>query len=215
MFAAVGRACVRRALGENVSPPGARRRRRSSAKLEACGTPTATRRSPARCRPGARRRAWRCASTCSRSRSMAAAAGPRCAASRASASGTALTPASPASSSASASAGFSPANAYRAVVRFRWRNPRGKVVRSRQASHRPLRASRPASRPAAAQRGRRARQRRRGLDLPRVVVNTGNAPRGGFEVALVFGKFGVVYRQTIPSLAAGARAPRRDQGAAL
>ena len=103
--------------------------------------------------------------------------------------------------------GLQPANAYRAVVRFRWRNPRGKVVRS--AKRVTARCALP---------DQRADLQLRNADVVRadgdgnwtyrvLVVNTGSAPAAGFEVALVFGTSDVVYRQTIPSLAAGARAP--------
>ena len=163
-----------------------------------------------------RRRAWRCASTSSRSRSRAAAAGPRCAASRASATGTAPTPASRASSSASASAAFSAGNAYRAVVRFRWRNPRGKVVRGAKRITARCAAARPAPRPAAAQRGRRARQRRRGLDLPRDRRQHGHRPgRPRSRSRSCSAQFGVVYTPDDP--VARRRRPRAggDQGAAL
>ena len=72
--------------------------------------------------------------------------------------------------------GLQPGNAYRAVVRFRWRNPRGKVVRAAKRVTARCAASRPAPRPAAAQRGRRARQRRRELDLPRGRRQHGQRP---------------------------------------
>ena len=114
--------------------------------------------------------------------------------------------------------GLLPGNAYRAVVRFRWRNPRGKTVRG---------AKRVTARCELAD--QRPDLQLRNPDVVRgnggenwtyraVVVNTGKGAAGGFEVTLVFGHVGVVYNQTIPSLAPGARAlveikaPRCESG---
>src|SRR5262245_16485884 len=93
--------------------------------------------------------------------------------------------------------GLVPGNAYRAVVRFRWRNPRGKVVRG--AKRVTARCVLPDQRPDIQLRNPDVVRGNGAEDWTyRVsVVNTGNAAAGGFEVALVFGQFGVVYHQPI------------------
>ena len=102
--------------------------------------------------------------------------------------------------------GLQAGNAYRAVVRFRWRNPRGKVVRG--AKRITARCELPDVRPDLQLRNADVVRANGGDDWTyrATVVNTGNGPAGAFEVTLVFGQFGVVYTGTIPSLAAGARA---------
>jgi hypothetical protein len=114
--------------------------------------------------------------------------------------------------------GLLPGNAYRAVVRFRWRNPRGKTIRA--AKRITSRCELADQRPDLQLRNPDVVRGNGGEDWTyrAFVVNTGKGPAGASEVTLVFGKTSVVYNKSIPPLAAGARAlveikaPRCESG---
>jgi hypothetical protein len=117
--------------------------------------------------------------------------------------------------------GLLPGSAYRAVVRFRWRNPRGKTIRA--AKRLTARCELADQRPDLQLRNPDVVRGKAGEDWTyrAVVVNAGKGAAGASEVTLVFGSGGVVYNKSIPALAAGARAlveikaPRCESGASV
>ena len=116
--------------------------------------------------------------------------------------------------------GLQPGSVYRAVVKYRWRNARGKVVRGAKRITAPC-----------AQPDTLPDLQLRSPDVVRgagdsswtyrgLVVNTGAGPAGAFDVALSLAG-GAPVVQRIPALAAGARvvveirAPRCEPGASV